>query len=330
MDAKRNYSKLGNVGRDYLQKVTRCGLALEHVPRDYIDADICRAAVRQNGESIQFVPDSMLTEELIRAATLCQPLAARYVPERITIELWNELVSIDALVLEHVPLHFKTDELCRKAVEQNPMAIKHAVQTKELVDYAYVKNPKTFACINDEFKTQEMVDNLPMFDCVEKYIPEKFKTPELVKKVQQYYITKRQSMFSVPESYLTPELCKQSIIQYPQSIFGMPETARVKYVDLAINRCPKIVDRMSTKLLDCASDEVLSRPEVFLNISSEYKTETLCMLAVCKSGYSIFHVPRQLLSPELLQIAANDPDVKACMSDEWLYIIKQVNDATTN
>lgn len=230
------YSVLDNVGKSpYFECVQRSGLELKNTPDVYVTLELCMAAVKQNGASIEYVPSHLVTEELIRAAIDNSPSSVVHVKEKLTPELWKEVLARDGTMLYN--LERKTNELCTIAVEQNPKAIAYAAQTQELADLAFKKDSSVLNRINDEFITQEMCDTVEMTNGIEHIIPDRFMTPEIQKKIDQYYSTKKaltdawiqavtanaDAVLDIPYDELTPSILNAAIAQDQTIVDRIPK-----------------------------------------------------------------------------------------------------------
>lgn len=131
-----------NKHEENMQKVQRDGMNLQYIPENERTDAICEEAIRQShGMALEFVPK--------QTQKLCD-LAITY--------------SSHLSPLRFVKPEFKTDDLCKKAVERNPYAIADVKeQTEELCILAvsgdghalkHIKNPSIKVC-------EAAIDNNP-------------------------------------------------------------------------------------------------------------------------------------------------------------------------
>lgn len=127
-----------------LMAVQNNGLALEYVPQGLRTLEICTTAVQNNYNAISMVPESIrasvsstchaaarnapLFDMILQRSNECSPTltARRHNPlniQSLTLEWCVDAVEHDGCALEFVPEHFRTRELCLKAVQNNPMAL---------------------------------------------------------------------------------------------------------------------------------------------------------------------------------------------------------------
>jgi hypothetical protein len=77
-------------------------LAFRITPEKDITAEMCLAAVKQNGEALQYVPEELRTAELCLAAVQDDGMALAYVPE----ELQTAELRLTAVKQEQESWHF--------------------------------------------------------------------------------------------------------------------------------------------------------------------------------------------------------------------------------
>lgn len=162
---------------------------LQYVPDEYITPEVCIAAVKHNAKNIQHVPKHIRTSEMCIEAIKQDPRAIIYYISDTTKEMWIEAVSRLGELLENTPSKYKSKELCEVAVKNDPLALKWVDihQTQEMCDSAVSRDSQAIVYAKDKFKTQAMCDNLELVDGIGKYIPSEFMTPELKKKLDDYY-----------------------------------------------------------------------------------------------------------------------------------------------
>jgi len=97
---------------------------LEDVPHECTTAELCFAAVQENGEALQYVPEPLKTPELCLVAVRDYAMALEYVPEKLkTSELCLVAVLDTGKALRFVPEALKTPELCLLAVQNDGDAL---------------------------------------------------------------------------------------------------------------------------------------------------------------------------------------------------------------
>ena len=145
------------------------GEALSFVPDCYLHEKegkvLCENAVYMNGYALKYVPDYLMTKELVRVAVeaplpereliwpggSCSTQSAYHrncpvlslVPEKYMSE---ELVALSARLypesLRYAPVEFVSRALCFDVIERNPMNLQYLPQLdEELVNYAIKSNP---------------------------------------------------------------------------------------------------------------------------------------------------------------------------------------------
>jgi hypothetical protein len=111
------------------QAVYNTAWALEFVPPEVQTLELCQKAVKALGSAFEFVTEHIKTSEpegraLCRAAVKDAGLMLRYVPEQYkTTELCLEAVKEWGYALAFVPEALKTPELCLHAMSSKPKDI---------------------------------------------------------------------------------------------------------------------------------------------------------------------------------------------------------------
>lgn len=158
------------------------------MPKDQITPELCWKSVKYDGAMIFYVPEEYLTQELLDEAVVTKyPPRGTYPIVYMTAEMCMPAVSRKGELLKYVPQRIHTLELCKAAIANYPRAIQWATRTKELCENAVKANPMAIVDVDLEFKSQEMCDNLGLFEGVGIYIPPKYMIPELRKKIDDYY-----------------------------------------------------------------------------------------------------------------------------------------------
>jgi len=173
---------LGDRGYEICDMAVRKGFggyALSFVPDRYLQGKVgkslCRAAVLSNGYSIKYVPDHLITSDLVKLAIeTSAPSKAvlltdgsrstkgiyyrdypvlSVVPDKFMSE---EMVVLSARLypesLQYAPKKFVSHNLCLEMVERNPMNLKYVPSPdKELVKFAIETNPLAILAVI-EFK----------------------------------------------------------------------------------------------------------------------------------------------------------------------------------
>lgn len=155
------------------------GYALSFVPDRYLQGKVgkslCRAAVLSNGYSIKYVPDHLITSDLVKLAIetsapvkdVLLPDGSRstkgiyyrdypvlsVVPDKFMSE---EMVVLSARLypesLQYAPKKFVSHNLCLEMIERNPMNLRYVPSPdKELVKFAIETNPLAILAVI-EFK----------------------------------------------------------------------------------------------------------------------------------------------------------------------------------
>lgn len=188
--------------------VSENGSKLSVVPKDHITLELCMAAVRQNGMNVFYVPDEYRTPELLMETVKQKPGVLYYrLVDTVPEEVWIEAATRDGALLECIPSHLKTIELCDAAVRSNPKAIKWIDNpTHEQCHIAVSANSKLIEYVPSKFKTQEMIDSLVPFIGIGEYIPHKFMTSAMKIKLKKFY--KNVGFKTIGKFIVYPRICR--------------------------------------------------------------------------------------------------------------------------
>ena len=111
------------------------GFALVYVPVHMIKPDICEKAVKQNGNTLQYIPNDLRTFTICEAAVKKNARAFHYVlADKMTFQeylvICNIAVKHNGTILQFVPKDFRTYEICKSAVKEEPLALKYVLADK--------------------------------------------------------------------------------------------------------------------------------------------------------------------------------------------------------
>ena len=132
---RRSGSALGHVPRELIDEemcrtaVSHSGIALTHVPAEFSTRTLHQAAVLQDGEALQFVPEPLRTPDLCEDAVRQSGWAIKHVPPILR----NRAMCLEAVgkagVLGEVPARLRDMEICRLAVECDPLTLGDVPET---------------------------------------------------------------------------------------------------------------------------------------------------------------------------------------------------------
>ena len=105
-------------------KTTTAYNTLSVVPKEFVDAEMCRLAVRANGNALSIVPGSIIDRDLCLEAVRHEPDAIEWVPRRfMDRDMILEAVRGNGFALDKVPPSRRDREVCLAAVTRTPYAI---------------------------------------------------------------------------------------------------------------------------------------------------------------------------------------------------------------
>lgn len=172
--------------------VVQTGKALRYVPEKYLTAELCEFAIENNGLAIQYVPNKWITSALAHKAVCycyklrndyeCYPI--HFVPENIiTEELICKSITYSPCSLKDIPDNYITDELLLQAVSGDGDALKYVPQSrisKQVIDAAIANAPSSIQFVPESKLTKEICEKAIQADpYVMEWIPEKHITREV-------------------------------------------------------------------------------------------------------------------------------------------------------
>ena len=129
-----------------------------------------------------------MTQKMYEKAVEADPQYLRYVPDKFkTQEMCNRAVENNPYwCFEYVPDKFKTQEMCLKAVNEWSyylIYVSDKFKTQEMCLKAVDQCPGCLGYVPDQFKTQEMCNRAVEADprCLLKYVPDWFVTSGMMK-----------------------------------------------------------------------------------------------------------------------------------------------------
>ena len=136
-------------------------------------------------------------------------------------EARNEEVSRDPRFLEFLPDHFKTQEMCIKALEVNPWLLKYVpdnLKTRETNEKAVNIEPWLLAYVPNNLKTQEMCKKAVGEDTnMLKYIPDQYIIQEMCARDCPWPIGHE------PDHFKAQEMCTRVLEVCPWSLEYIPD-----------------------------------------------------------------------------------------------------------
>ena len=166
------------------------------IPDEVKTAEICLAAVKENGMGLSAVPKDIRTKEICLAALANAPgngygiSLIEYVPtELLSEELCIAAVKHLGCALGNIPNEFKTPEVCLTAVQNAKNNGKHP-------------------------------DDHPYSDQILTKVPEQLLTYELCLAAVKH---SGRAIAYVPENFITKELCMEAVKEYGEALRHVPE-----------------------------------------------------------------------------------------------------------
>ncbi len=206
---------------------------LQYIPESLLTDEFIIEVLTINVRYLKHLPLNKLTKEILTVVATRNPSIVKHLPiEFQTDEFYKQLLQANINTLKYIQK--PSAELCNFAVSLKPMAIKYIesistlspeslelvmygdwrnlrylpekMLTRELCEYHFKKNLKSFAIIPDEFKTEEICLNAVICDPnTIQYVPSKITTKEFYIKCIQANIS---CISLLPTELKTPEMYK--------------------------------------------------------------------------------------------------------------------------
>jgi hypothetical protein len=118
-----------------LEAVRQNGQALRYVPESLRTETMCFDAVRQNGQALEYIPELLRTEAICLEAVRQNGQALKYVPESLmTEDICFTAVQNEGQAICDVPEFLKTEKICITAVKQNGYALRNIPKKATIYD----------------------------------------------------------------------------------------------------------------------------------------------------------------------------------------------------
>ncbi len=265
------------------------GWALEYVPQTLRTDEICRIVVAQYGMALMCVPKALRTGEMCRIAVAEDGRALCHVPEAMrTDELCRIAVAQEGWALEDVPVELRTEVMCRIAVGQNGGALAYVppqLRTDELCRIAVAQSGWALRYVPEGLLTNEMCRiAMTQHGWALRDVPEKLRTDEMCR------IAVAQdggALEYVPPKLRTEEMCKIAVVQNGVALYYVPEQLRTDEL------CRLAVAQNGLALLYV--------PQVL-------RAEAMCKIAIKQNGKALEWVPENRITFALCKIAIQNTE----------------------
>ncbi len=282
------------------------GDSLEHVPEQARSRRVIDAALRQSGESIRFIPEGKRTNEHYRTALESNGCALQYFPaDRVTPANCMKAVISNPHAIGYVPVELRTREICETALgtpfDPDPFILSHIPYPDLLLE-----GIREYGRDHSITEILETADPKAIDRKVASYAVRKepqaleFIPAESLNQTICNIAVKADPLLlrSVPGRFKTPELCERALGNALKEK-GDPDRLRtvigaVPYADI---HCA-LMERFSRVLT--TGDILKSIPENILN-------REICRKAVALQKYTKMDIPDKFKS-EWMALKAFDAD----------------------
>lgn len=204
----------------FLDQVTANGLWLQHVPMESRTLEICLAAINQNVEAHAFVPSEVQQKNYLDELILIDPAKLNDVDvSNRSPFVVLRLLDKDHSAIRHLPLEYRTKEMCIKAVKKNIDAVRW-------IPDEYYEDEEIFGLIsNHEYFTNfyESVEKKDRID--DKYNPQ-YVRPKLADYLVNTDVIKHFPL--LPLDAITADHCKKAVQANPRFVQICPCKIRME------------------------------------------------------------------------------------------------------
>ncbi|QQR69887.1 MAG: DUF4116 domain-containing protein [Alphaproteobacteria bacterium] len=276
VELTRNRPELWPILEPYAQAaVAQNGEALESVPEKLLSEAMCLTAVTQNGAALQYVPKELRIETMCLTAVTQNGEALQYVPEELRSEaLCLTAVAQNGRALYCVSKELRTPALCKTAVAQNGEAL--AVVPKELriealCLTAVTQNGAALQYVPKELRIETMcLTAVTQNGEALQYVPEELRIEAMcLTAVAQ----NGRALYCVSKELRTPALCKTAVAQNGEALAVVPKELRIEAICKAA---------------------VTQNGQALRAVPKKLRTPALCLAAVMQNGAALLYVPEEL------------------------------------
>ncbi len=173
-----------------LNAVSKNGLEYGRVPEHLRTYQICWAAYRSFGCSLESIPEHLRTPEICKIAMADDGKALKYVPEASrNNEVYLEAVNNNGDALMFIPADERSPKLCLAAVTDDGLVLKHVpdqLRTEEICFAAVTSAGSALEYVPEQHKTAEVCKAaVKSFYAAIQYVPDSLKTPEIYEITQE-------------------------------------------------------------------------------------------------------------------------------------------------
>jgi len=193
------------------------GLALQYVPKNLIDQEMCIKALSQNALALQYVPKELINETIITFALFKNGLSLQFVPDMMKSGVYSELaMKNNVYALQFVKEQQQTEEMILNAVEKDGLLLK----------YAFMKSKE--ACMKAINNNKEAGN----------YIPEYLENDnDLIKYLMMEDLLKQNGMLLKDFDNPSIEMCKIAVEQNCYALmYVSKETQTLELCILAVSK----------------------------------------------------------------------------------------------
>eukprot|EP01088_Endostelium_zonatum_P006340 TRINITY_DN18459_c0_g1_i1.p1 TRINITY_DN18459_c0_g1~~TRINITY_DN18459_c0_g1_i1.p1 ORF type:complete len:395 (+),score=30.39 TRINITY_DN18459_c0_g1_i1:65-1249(+) len=168
-----------DIKNELLELATQAGcMTLHHVPTELRTKEKCIQAVKLNGMALEHVPTPQKTTEVCQMALNNNTEAILFVPEEILTEEMVTRVIVNDGALYSIPQKLRTDKICKLAVEANGENLRWVEnRTEELCEMAVSKVGRVLCCVPMKHRTLKMcIKAVKQNREALEFVPDNFKT----------------------------------------------------------------------------------------------------------------------------------------------------------
>lgn len=198
--------------------VTHDGRALEHVYKKLLTYDVCLKAVKNTGLALRFVPEQLITDEIVDAALEHSIYFAdskdgiNDIYRFCSIELPKQYINREfySYPISYVPYSLINDERLKKSIQYSPFSITELPRTpKELYELAVSIDGLSLKFIPKRILNKRIINSaINSNPLAVAFVPQKYLTEEIAHIAFKYNPLTVQFL---PSEFVTKEMCIKAI-----------------------------------------------------------------------------------------------------------------------
>lgn len=294
------------------------GLAIQFVPDELLNSKLCQDAVENNYQALYYIKDEFKTTEMCLMALRAHAVLLKKSPD---MKIYDEVNRVTMDVWDWIPERLHSEEMVSiPGCQLSKLKLK---QTRELCLISVTTQGRNLEHVNPEFRTPEV-----RFAAVNQnglalqFVPRGDQTKSLCMLAVE---ENHDSLFWVCKKYkIDPEVYKIAFLKNGTALKNIPHKYQTyEMCKYAVSLNGKAITYVNPELMttDLCKAAVENTYEALCRIpaDSQYLTYDICLKAVRQKGHAVMHVPERFKTQELYECA-----VINCAVIDWYNYVHSV------